>query len=126
QGVTPKGRMMLSMITGVSEMVRTVLIMMLLSCLARAALDDELAHRCTRTAGVASGGPGLLALLIFFFFAFLIETNAGLNTFTLILFATVNMGVYSIINGTIFPAYLAARDVVDACEEPFQSLIPDM
>jgi LSD1 subclass zinc finger protein len=126
QGVTPKGRMLLSMITGVAEMVRTVLIMMLLSCLARAALDEELAGRCTRTAGIVSGGPGLLALLIFIFVAIMIETNAGLNMFTLILFATVNMGVYSIINGVMFPAYMAALDVTDACEEPFQSLIPNL
>lgn len=126
QGVTPRGRMMLSMIVGVAEMVRTVLIMMFLSCMARAALDEELASRCTRTAGVASGGPGLLALLIYFFFAFMIETNAGLNMFTLVLFATVNMGVYIIINLTLLPAFMASRDVIDACEEPFQSLIPNL
>jgi LSD1 subclass zinc finger protein len=126
QGFAPRGKIILSMLTGVAEMVRTVLLMMLLSCLARAALDEELAGRCTRTAGVASGGPGLLAIIIFMFVAFCIETNAGLNMFTLILFTTVHMGVYSIMAGVLLPAYLATQDVVDACEEPFQSLIPNL
>jgi hypothetical protein len=126
QGATPKGPMLASMICGVIEMTRTVLIMMLLSCLARAALDEGLAHKCTRAAGVASGGPALIALLMFVFVAILIETNAGLNMFTMILFVTVNMGAYSIIVGTIFPAFMAAREVNDACDEPFQSLIPQL
>jgi hypothetical protein len=126
QGFAPRGRIILSMLTGVAEMVRTVLLMMVLSCLARAALDEELAGRCTRTAGVVSGGPGLLAIIIFFFVAFCIETNAGLNLFTLILFTTVHMGVYSIMAGVMLPAFSAAQDVTDACEEPFQSLIPNL
>ena len=58
------------MLTGVAEMVRTGLLMMVLSCLARAALDEELAGRCTRTAGVAAGGPGLVAIIVFLFVAF--------------------------------------------------------
>lgn len=126
QGITPKGPMVLSMIVGIAEMVRTVLIMMFLSCLARAALDEGLAHKCTRAAGIASVGPGLLALVIFGFVAGVIETNAGVNMFTLVLFATVNMGVYSIVNAVIFPCFLTAREVDDACEEPFQSLIPNL
>ncbi len=126
EGFTPKGRMVLSMITGVVEMVRTVCIMMLLSCMARAALDEELAHTCTRAAGIASFGPGLVALLMFFFVVAVVETSAGLNLFTLILFVTVNMGVYSILSGVIFPCLMAARAVTDACEEPFQSLIPKL
>ncbi|MDY3551787.1 zinc-ribbon domain-containing protein [Gemmata sp. JC717] len=126
QGIAPKGRMLLSMITGIAEMIRMVLILMLLSRLARAALDDELAHRCTRAAGRVSGGPALLAVLIFVFVAFMIETNAGVNMFTRVLFSTVHMGAYAILNGVILPSYMAARDVADACEEPFQSLIPQM
>jgi hypothetical protein len=127
QGITPRAStLILPMITGVAEMVRTVLVMMFLSCLARAALDDELAHRCTRCAGVASAGPGLLALLILGFVGTVVETNAGLNLFTQILSSVVQMGVYSIINGVMLPSYLAAQDVVDACEEPFQSLIPQL
>ena len=60
------------------------------------------------------------------FVAFFIETNAGLNMFTLILFTTMHMGIYSIICGTILPAWMAVQDVADACEEPFQSLIPNL
>lgn len=126
QGVVPKGRMTLSMLTGVAEMVRVVLLMMFLSCLARASLDEGLAHQCTRAAGIASAGPGLLAVLLFVFFATVIETNAGLNTFTQILTATVNMGAYSIVVGVMLPAFMAAREVADACDEPFQSLIPEL
>jgi LSD1 subclass zinc finger protein len=126
QGATPKDPMTLSMITGVMEMVRTMFIMMLLSCLARAALDEEVAHKCTRTAGIVSGGPAMVALLMLVFIAFVIETGAGLNLFTIILFTMVNMGVYAILMGVMLPAFMAARDVDDACEEPFQSLIPHL
>jgi hypothetical protein len=126
EGFTPKGRMVVSMVTGVLEMVRTVLIMMLLSCLARAALDEDLAHKCTRAAGIASFGPGIVALVMFVFVATLIETKAGLNLFTLILLVTVHMGVYSILSGVIFPSFMTAREVADACDEPFQSQIPQL
>jgi hypothetical protein len=126
QSATPKERMTLSMITGVVEMVRTMLIMMLLSCLSRAALDESLAHKCTRTAGIVSGGPALVAVLMLVFIAFVVETNAGLNLFTMILFTVVNMGVYAILIGVTLPAFMAAREVDDACEEPFQSLIPQL
>lgn len=126
QGATPKGPMTLSMITGVIEMTRTVCIMMLLSCLARAALDEELAHTCTRAAGIASAGPGAIAVLIFVFVATMIETNAGLSTFAKIVLTTVNMGAYAIVNATLLPAFMAAREVDDACEEPFQSLVPQL
>ena len=70
QGFAPRGRIILSMITGVAEMVRTVLIMMVLSCLARAALDEELAGAARGPRGWSSGGPGLLAIIIFLFVAF--------------------------------------------------------
>ena len=126
QGAAPREPLALSMITGVLEMVRTVLIMMLLSCLARAALDEDLAAKCTRTAGIVSGGPGLVALLMLAFVGFVVETGAGLNLFTIILFSVVNMGVYFILIAVMLPAYLVVRDVTDACEEPFQSLIPNL
>lgn len=125
-GATPKTAMPLSMLTGVAEMVRTVLIMMFLSRLARAALDEDLAHQCTRAAGIASAAPAMMALVIFVFVAFMIETNAPLNRFTLTLFATVFMSVYAIVNAAILPCFTAARDVADACDEPFQSLIPKL
>lgn len=127
QGITPPAkRMVASMFCGIVEMTRTVLILMLLSCLSRAALDEGLAHKCTRAAGVASGGPGLIGLLMLAFVAASIETNAGLNTFTQIVFASVSMGVYAIVIGTIFPAFMTAREVNDALDEPFQSLIPQL
>ncbi len=126
QGATPKGPMALSMVTGVAEMIRIVFIMMMLSCLSRAALDEDLAHKCTRAAGIASFGPGILGLLILAFVGTMIETNATLNLFTMILFLVVNMGVYSILVGVTFPAFMTAREVTDACEEPFQSLIPQL
>jgi hypothetical protein len=127
QEFSPQGkRMVLSAITGVLEMVRTVLIMLFLSCLARAAMDDDLAHRCTRVAGIVSVGPGLLALLVLVFVVGMVETgNAGGN-FARVTFATVQMGVYAIAIGVVFPAFMAARDVADACNEPYQSLIPKL
>lgn len=126
QGATPKEPLTLSMIAGVIEMVRTVLVLMVLSCLSRAALDNDLAHKCTRAAGVASGGPALVALVMLAFVVVVVETNAGLNMFTQILYAVVNMGVYAILMGVLLPALVAAREVGDACDEPFQSLIPQL
>lgn len=121
-----QGPMRLSMVTGVAEMVRTVLLMMLLSGLARAALDEEVAHQCTRAAGVASAAPALMAAVIFGFVAVMTETNAPVNRFTLTLLATVYMSVYAIVCGAILPCFAAAREVADACDEPFQSLIPQL
>jgi hypothetical protein len=46
--------------------------------------------------------------------------------FTIILFSVVNMSVYAILIGVLMPAFLTAREVTDACEEPFQSLIPQL
>lgn len=126
QAVTPRGKMTLSMITGAVEMLRTVLLLMVLSCLARAALDEELAYRCTRAAGIASIGPALISLLIFAFVVAIVETHAGMNLFTRILLNTVQMGVYAILAGVIVPALMVARDVVDACNEPYQSLAPQL
>lgn len=126
QGATPKDPLAFSMFTGLMEMVRTVLILMLLSSLARSALDNDLAFKCTRAAGIVSGGPVLVALLMFAFVATVIETGASVNMFTQILFAVVNMGVYAILMGVTLPALLVAREVTDACDEPFQSLVPQL
>ena len=47
--------------------------------------------------------------------------------FTLILIITVlNMSVYVILMAVMMPAFMVAREVTDACEEPFQSLIPQL
>ena len=126
QELTPKGsKLILSVFTGIAEMTRTVLIMMLLSCLSRAALDEDLAHRCTRAAGVVSGGPGLLALLILVTVAILDVSNAGKSNFALIIYGVAQMGVYRSWWRCCFRRSWP-RDVNDACDEPFQSLIPKM
>ena len=104
QSAVPKDPMTLSMITGVVEMIRTVFIMMLLSCLSRAALDEPLAHKCTRTAGIVSAGPAMVGLLMLAFVAFVVETNAGINLFTLIILLTVHISVYAILIGVTLPA----------------------
>ncbi|QJW94353.1 hypothetical protein [Frigoriglobus tundricola] len=116
----------LYMIAGIFEMVRTMFIMLMLSCLSRAALDEELAHKCTRAAGAASIAPALVAVIILIVFAFLIETNAGLDLFARIVINTTVMGVYAIMMGVVFPSFMTAREVADACDEPFQSLIPQL
>jgi hypothetical protein len=124
--ILPKGKMTLSIIVGVAEMLRTMLILMLVSCLARAAGDDELAHQCTRGAGFASLGPAMMAVGMLLFTVAIIETNAQTGTFATILFTTVRMGTYAIINGTLFPGFMAARETADACDEPFQTRIPKL
>lgn len=126
QGIMVRQPPPLYMVAGVLEMVRTMLIMMLLSCLSRAALDEDLAHKCTRAAGVASIAPAFVGIVILIVFAFVIETNAGLDLFGRILLNTTVMGVHAIMMGVVFPSFMAAREVVDACDEPFQSLIPQL
>lgn len=114
----------LPVIVGLAELVRNLLVLMLLSCLARAAGDEELSHRCTRAAGFASFGPGGLSIVTFLFVAAIVETNAQSTTFAKILFSTLEMGIYAILMGMLFPALMAARETADACEEPFQSQLP--
>jgi len=122
----PAGNILFSMITGVCEMIRTVLIMMLLSCLARAACDEDLAHKCTRAAGVASFGPGLAALLILATVAIVVETGAGMGTFTAVVRLLAYRGAYAILFALMIPAFRASREVADACDEPYQALIPQL
>jgi LSD1 subclass zinc finger protein len=126
QEFVPKGSMNVSIIVGVFEIVRTTLILMLLACLARSAGDEELHYKCTRAAGFASFGPGFMALGMLAFVAVLIETRAGVTDFTKILFTTIVMGTYAVLNGCMLPGMMAARDVAEACDEPFQSQIPQM
>jgi hypothetical protein len=56
----------------------------------------------------------------------LTETRAAGTQWATIVFSTVVMGTYAILNGCIFPAFMAAREVDDACEEPFQSQLPQL
>jgi hypothetical protein len=118
--------LVLSILTGVAEMVRLVFLMMALSCLARAAGDDELSHRCTRAAGVVSIGPGLLAIGMLGFVALLVETNARFSTAGAVMMSVIVMGMYAIIAGLIVPALVAAKDTAFACEFPFQSKRADL
>jgi hypothetical protein len=75
-------------------------------------------------AGIVSVGPGVLALLIVSFVVAAIETGNSNGTMVRIMFASVQTAAYAIAIGVMFPAFMAARDVADACNEPFQSLIP--
>jgi hypothetical protein len=124
--IMPKGDMVLSIVVGVAEMIRNLLILMLLSCLARAAGDDELAHACTRASGFASFGPGVMAVVMLLIAVAMVETNLQSGQTGKILFTTVRMGTYAIYCGTLFPGLMAARYTADACDEPYQSRIPKL
>jgi hypothetical protein len=124
QGLIPRGSIGLSIVVGVVEVVRIVLIMMLLSCLARAAGDEELSHDCTRAGGIASFGPGILSVLMLLYVMAVIETNAQSGELARIVFSTVQMGIYAILIGTMLRALMVTREVAEACEEPFQSQLP--
>ncbi len=126
QELVPKGEMNFSIIVGIAEVIRSTLLLMLLSCMAQSAGDKELAHKCTRAAGFASFGPGFMALGMLLFAALIAESHAGVTGFTKILFSTIVMGTYAILIGCVFPAFMVAREVADACEEPFQSQLPQM
>jgi hypothetical protein len=125
-----KGPFTFPMVTGILEMLRTMFIMMLLSCMARAALDEELAYRCTRAAGIVCGAPALMAIIILGLVTWFVETGGAADAcwccISNIVVKVAEMGIYAIVGGSIFSSYLAARDVDDAMEEPFQSLIPEL
>lgn len=126
EDLVPKGELGFSIVVGVFELVRTTLILMLLSALAQAAGDSDLSHRCTRAAGIASVGPGLMALGMFAFAVVVVETQAGVGGFVKVLFTTLVMGTYAVLIGCVFPGLMAARDVAEACDEPFRSRIPEL
>lgn len=120
QDLVPKTTIAFSFIVGVAEMVRIVLIMMLLSCLAQAAGDRDLSHACTRAGGTACLSPALLSVFMTMYIGILVQA-AATGTFFRIIFMTVQMGIYAILCGTMMRALSTSRDVCDACEEPFQS-----
>jgi LSD1 subclass zinc finger protein len=122
----PKGKLNFSIVVGVVEILRTTLVLMLLSCLALAARDKEASYRCTRAAGYASYGPGFMALGMLAFTVLLVESRAGVSDFTKIIFTTSVMGTYVILAGCMLPGFMASHDVTDACEFPFQSDIPQL
>jgi hypothetical protein len=126
RGYQQRSRLILAVVTGVVEMIRLVFAMMLLSCLARAAGDERLSHRCTRAAGVAAFAPGAIALGLLCVFAILIETNAQGTTFGKVLLSVALLAVYMLIAGMLIPALSASRDTAEACEFPFQSQNVDL
>jgi hypothetical protein len=126
QEILPKGIISLSIIVGLAEMIRAMMTLMLLSCLAQAAGDKELSGDCTRAAGYTTWGPGFLALGILLFAVVVVETRLGFNRFTIIILVAVIMGIYAVLAGCMFPGFMVSREVADACDEPFQSQIPQL
>lgn len=117
----PGSVIVLSMLTGVAEMVRLACIMLFLSCLARAAGDDELVHRCVRAAGLVCIVPGLMALAMLVIGGFMIETSAQGSTGGAVVGHMVVMGVYAVFAGMILKPLMATRDTADASDAPFES-----
>lgn len=127
----------LSIVVGLAEMVRNIFLLMFISCMARAAGDEDLSDDCTRAAGFASFGLGILAVLMLLMMIGLVETKmmliamnrmsdaAGNMIFGLIYLCTT-VGVYLILMWMMFPSLVAARDAAEACEEPFESQIPKL
>ncbi len=113
--------LVLDVICGLAEMVRLVLLMVMLTAVARGAGDKELAHRCVRAAGIGSFGPAALAVLMAMFLATMIETGGRDSKFGMVLLYASAMGVYAMLAGTLVPAAVAARDAAEACEFPFRS-----
>ncbi len=125
QDIVPKDSVPLStngfaIAVGVMEMVRIILMLMLLSCLALSAGDEELSRYCTRAGGTASLSPGLLSILMLFYVVFVVETNSQ-GTFMRIVLSAMQMGIYAILAGCMLRALMAVRETADACEEPFKS-----
>jgi hypothetical protein len=99
---------------------------MLLSCLARATGEEELAGQCTRASGFTSLGPAAIAICMLLFAIAMVETNMQWKQTGKILFTTVRMGTYAIFCGMMFPGLMAARYTADACDEPYQSRVPKL
>lgn len=117
----------LSFLTGVVEMTRLVLILMLLSCLAAAARDRELSDRCTRMAGRVSVIPGLLALGMLVYKAFVVETGAEQQGAVLVfLLRYIYRGINAVVAGILLLTLGTVRDVADACEFPYQTEVDDL
>jgi LSD1 subclass zinc finger protein len=126
QEIIPKGEMGFSIVVGIAEIIRTTLILMMLSCLARATGDEELSHKCTRAAGFASFGPGFMAAGMLLVAVILTEAHAGSGDMAKIILSTIVMGTYAVLCGCVFPGLMAAREVADACDEPYQAQLPQL
>ena len=113
--------LVLDVICGLVEMTRLVLLMVMLTAVARGTGDKELAHRCVRAAGIGSFGPAATAVLMAMFLATMIETGGRDSKFGMVLLYAAAMGVYAVLAGTLVPATVAARDAAEACEFPCRS-----
>jgi len=110
----------LGFITGVLEMMRLILYLMTLSCLAKAAGDKPLADECTRMAGRITLIPAFMAFGMLVYKIVVIETGAtsGFMIYFLnYLYRGITLAVAAILGMTI----RAIGDVADACDSPFQS-----
>lgn len=121
-----KGAFTLGLIAGVAELIRLMLLMMLVSCVARSAGDEELSHRCTRAAGIGAFGPGALAAGVLLVVVALVETG-GLDVALgkIILTVTV-LGIYAVLGGMLIPSMVACQETADACEYPGESKLPQL
>lgn len=123
QSIIPKAQMIYSIAVGIAEIIRITLIMMLLSCLGQAAGDKELSLNCTRAAGRVFLGPTILTVVIMMYVSLIIQTGAQ-GVFVRIITMTMMMGIYAVLGGILMPALETSREVFEACEEPFQSQLP--
>jgi LSD1 subclass zinc finger protein len=119
EGFTPR-QAPLFVVCGAAEMLRLILLTTLLSCLARAGGDEELSHKCVRAAAVAVFVPGALVFGMLGVVSFVIETGAEGSSMGKIILETTRMGAYALLAGMLVPPSVAARDVADVCEAPFQ------
>lgn len=115
--------LVLGVVVGVAEMIRLMFIMMSLSCLARAAGDNELSGKCTRASAFVAAGPGVLALVVLMLTAFVIETNAQQSVIGRVILSVMLLGVSAMLAGTLIPPLSASRETVEACEFPFEKEI---
>ncbi|HJZ55590.1 MAG TPA: hypothetical protein VKE74_11550, partial [Gemmataceae bacterium] len=111
----------LGLMAGVAEVMRLMLIMLTVSCLARAAGEEEIAYRCNRSAGIGVFGPGLMGVAMLCLVVLLVESGGIDRAIGKILLTVFVSGIYTILAGMLVPAALACRETADACEFPFES-----
>jgi LSD1 subclass zinc finger protein len=121
ENLIAQGAFTLGLVAGVFELVRLMLVMMLVSCVARAAGDEELSYRCTRAAGIGAFGPGGLAAVVLVIVATLLETGGFDTTLGKILMVVTVLGIYAILAGMLVPSVVACQEAADACEFPYEA-----
>jgi uncharacterized CHY-type Zn-finger protein len=121
QGVLPPAALGTGIACGLLETLRIILIMMLLSCLAQAGGDEELSRFCTRAAGTASIGPGVLSIVMLLGVGFVAAARTDAQLLPKLLLLVLIMGIYAILAGFMLRALMATRETIDVCEEPYKS-----